>query len=68
MPERLWSVRVAGRTLELVEGQQHGPEAELWRRRPDEESQVGPTSSVFIHTVETSEPISCFCFLKQIKS
>lgn len=68
MPERLWSVRVAGRALELVEGQQHGPEAELWRRRPDEEGQVGPTSSLFKRTVETSELNSCFCFLKQIKS
>lgn len=40
VPKRLQSVRVGGRTLEFVEGQQHGPETELWWRRPDKESQV----------------------------
>lgn len=40
VPKRLQSVRVGGRTLEFVEGQQRGPETELWWRRPDKESQV----------------------------
>ena len=42
LSERLWSVRVAGRALERLEGQQRGPEGELWRRRADQKSQVGP--------------------------
>uniref|UniRef100_A0A8C4ZXL8 Thrombospondin, type I, domain containing 7Aa n=1 Tax=Gadus morhua TaxID=8049 RepID=A0A8C4ZXL8_GADMO len=40
LSERLWSVRVAGRALERLEGQQRGPEGELWRRRADQKSQV----------------------------
>lgn len=42
MPERLQPVRVGGRAVERVEGQQRGPEGELWRRSPDPQSPVRP--------------------------
>lgn len=38
--ERLQSVRVGGRAVECVESQQRGPKGELWRRSPDQKSQV----------------------------
>lgn len=40
LSEQLQSVRVGGRAVERVESQQRGLERELWRRRPDQESQV----------------------------
>lgn len=40
VPERLQPVRVGGRAVERVEGQQRGPEGELRRRSPDPQSPV----------------------------
>lgn len=43
--ERLQPVRVGGRAVERVEGQQRGLKGELRRRRPDQESPVRPLRS-----------------------
>lgn len=40
VPERLQPVRVGGRAVECVEGQQRRPEGKLWRRSSDPQSPV----------------------------